>query len=331
MPRNHENGNCQDEAGAAGREKEARGKDTVQAVAVQMGISPFELEANRRQLCEWIERVCDEGATDLIVFPELANSGYVRPRDRAFGREYLKTAETIPGPTTERVGVIARKRRVAIVVGINEADPTVPGVLYNSAAVIDESGEVIGVHRKLHIPGEEKHYFRGGDSIEVFRLACGVIGVNICMDAFFPELARIQCLQGAEILVMPFNTTQYCDHPATIEYLAAVRAIENKCFAAASNRVGVDGPNDFNGLSAIADPYGRILAKVGKDEVALRAELRSDVLYEERAFHPVFTDRREELYGPIVKRVGSEARWRRERISGRQAVPAQEEREEAVS
>ena len=192
-----------------------------------------------------------------------------------------------------------------IVVGICEKDPKISGMMYNSATLLLPSSEIGGIHRKVHIPGEEKHYFRKGNEIAVFNTDLGRIGLNICYDFWFPEISRIQILKGAEILCALFNTPSPVCPANKLEFLSAARALENRSYVVSCNRVGKYGDTAFFGGSAVAGPFGDILASAprdGKTEVLVTAELYFDRLLEERSFQPVFKDRRPELYGELVER-----------------------------
>lgn len=277
-------------------------KDEVHVAAIQMDITWLEPEKNVRRMCELAARVSQEQPTDLVIFPELANTGYVIQRSREFGRKYLEHADTIPGYTTDELGRVAADRGLHIAVGICQRHPTVPGTLYNSAVLLGPTGEVIGVHHKVHIPGEEKHYFYPGNTVEVHRTELGNIGVMVCYDLRFPELARLMALQGAEMLIAVYNgPLRARDLAARFEFTACMRAQENQCYVVACNRTGTNGDVEFAGCSAIAAPTGGVLALAKDGEEILRATCTRDLLLEERAFHTNFRDRRPELYGPLCQ------------------------------
>ena len=273
----------------------------VDVAIAQIEVRSLSPEENRKKLEETAAEVAAAHGPDLILFPELANTGYVIDRDREFGEQYLRLAETIPGPTTAAVGRVAAARQVHVIVGLAEAHPTIPATIYDSAALIGPSGEVVGVQRKLHIPGQEKHYFARGARPRLFDTELGRIGITICYDAFFPELARVLALGGAHFICCPFNTAARFDHPDTMRAIAQTRAIENKLFVATCNRVGQDHGLQFYGRSAAADPYGNVLAEAGEDEEILMVTFDGAELWRERAYHPVFVDRRPELYGSLTE------------------------------
>jgi len=182
-------------------------REKVEVAAVQMDIAWLDPEKNLEKMLSFIERIHREKDVDLIVFPELANTGYIKERDKEFGKQYLKKAEKIPGPFTEALGEAAKKHGLYIISGFCELHPEIPATVYNSALMMNPKGEIVGVHHKLHIPGEENHYFYPGSTTDVYRTDLGNIGMNVCYDAIFPELSRILALKGAEIICAVFNRT----------------------------------------------------------------------------------------------------------------------------
>ena len=124
--------------------------------------------------------------------------------------------------------------------------------MYNTAVLISPNGQLEDIHRKVHIPGEEKHYFFPGDKIEVFKTSVGKVGLMICYDLWFPEICRIQALKGAEIFCAPFNTSFIASPPNMLEFIPATRVLENRVYVLACNRVGQFGKTVFLGGSAIA-------------------------------------------------------------------------------
>jgi predicted amidohydrolase len=250
-----------------------------------------------------------EHAADLVVFPELATTGYIEPHsDADFARRLYGASETIPGPTTATLAEAARNGDVHVIAGVSELHPSIPHVLFNSAILIDNEGELIGVHRKVHACLEEKNYYAPGDAIEVFDTALGRVALNVCYDVRFPELARIQALHGAEIIVSIWASfVQDGKVPeSSIRERCATRAMENALFFLGCNRSGVEGSRTFYGHSAIAAPSGVTLAASASDaEEVVRAELLADSLASQRAYLTVFRDRRPELYGAILAPLAS--------------------------
>jgi predicted amidohydrolase len=277
-------------------------KPQVRVAAVQMEVKWLDPEANARAMASWIARAAGEGDVDLVVFPELANSGYVTVRDREYLRRYYAAAERVPGPTTECLGAAARQHRVWVVAGLLEAHPTIPGTMYNSAVLIDADGRVAGVYRKTHLPGEEKHYFYAGSAVEPFDTPLGRLGLLVCADNSFPELPRLLALRGTEILVVPYARRRM-KNPELYVGMTATRAYENQTFVIACNRVGQEADTVFEGRTAIAAPSGEILARAdAEEETIVRAVLSAEAVVEARLYQSRFRDRRPDLYGPLGER-----------------------------
>lgn len=276
-------------------------KERLVVAAVQMSTKWLSPEENLEYMKNAIARARTELQADLVIFPELSNTGYIKDRDKEFGKQFIKCAERIPGPTTNALGEQAKKYGVYVIAGIGELHPDIPAMLYNSAVLIGPTGEIIGIHHKVHIPGEEKHYFIPGNTAEVYKTDIGNIGITICYDGQFPELTRILALKGAEVLCMIWNMPSFSNSPALLEHYTAARAAENRMYAISCNRVGKDGEIGFFGHSAIADPIGNLLASSEEEEAIISATLTQDILYEERAQQPVFRDRRPDMYAYLTK------------------------------
>lgn len=281
-------------------------RDKVRGSLVQMEVASLEPKKNASRMKEFIENIFDNGGADLILFPELANTGYVQLLDQDFGREFLKCAEPIPGYTTDILAKLAKKHQTHIVVGLAELHPRIPGTVYNSLVLIGPQKELLGIHHKLHIPDEEKHYFYPGSTLEVYQTEIGNIGMTVCWDNLFPELPRILALKGMEILCSGYSWGKPTSVHKRVTYIptrfrcfSMMHAISNRVYAMACNPVGKYDGHDFDGHSAIAGPDGKILAyaeKEGEEEV-LFVEFSNDHLLEMRAISPIFRDRRPELYG----------------------------------
>ena len=276
-------------------------KDTVIVSAVQMPTKWLDSKENINYIKSSIAKAKNENNADLIVFPELSNTGYIKERDKKFGRQFIKYAEKIPGPSTEELGKQAKKYGVYLVVGLAEHHSEIPGMLYNAAVLISPKGELVGVHHKMHIPGEEKHYFMPGSTCDTYKTDIGNIGMVICYDGQFPEFTRSLALKGAEILCMIWNMPSFSNPPELLEHITATRAAENRMFAVSCNCIGVQGKIDFFGHSVISDPVGNFLAMAGTKETIISATLKEEVLLEERIQQPVFRDRRPDMYSYLLK------------------------------
>ena len=222
--------------------------------------------------------------------------------------EHYAYAEPVPdGPTVGRMQELARELGMVLVLPVYEEEQ--PGVLYNTAAVVDADGTYLGKYRKTHIPQLpgfwEKFYFRPGNlGYPVFDTAVGRIGVYICYDRHFPEGWRALGLAGAQIVFNPSATSRsLSSHLWRLEQPAA--AVANQYFVAAINRVGIEplGDNDFYGTSYFVDPEGRFVGEPASahDEELVVRDLdlgRLDVVRNRWAF---YRDRRPDAYDPLTR------------------------------
>ena len=221
--------------------------------------------------------------------------------------EFYSWAEAIPdGPTTKRMQELAAETGMVLVVPMYEQEQ--PGVLYNTAAVIDADGTYLGKYRKTHIPQVngfwEKFYFRPGNlGFPVFDTAAGKVGVYICYDRHFPEGWRALGLGGAQMVFNPSATSRsHSSYIWQVEQPAS--AVANMYFVGAINRVGKEelGDNDFYGTSYFADPRGQFVDGTASDqeEELLVRDLDLDLIEEVRAQWAFYRDRRPETYDSIT-------------------------------
>ena len=239
----------------------------------------------------------------ILCLQEIFNTPYFCPSQDA---AWYATAEPVPGPTTERLSEYARNYGMAMVVPVYEKEA--PGILYNSAAVIDADGTYLGKYRKTHIPHTagfwEKYFFRPGNlGYPVFETAHARVGVYICYDRHFPEGARALGLNGAEIVYNPSATVAGLSrHLWELEQPAL--AVANGYFMGCVNRVGVEAPwnlGEFFGCSYFVDPRGEIVAMAsGEKDELLVADLDLDLIEEVRATWQFYRDRRPESYDTLV-------------------------------
>jgi predicted amidohydrolase len=196
---------------------------------------------------------------DLLIFPELHLTGYTM-RD-----EVSHLAEPIPGPSTKRVEAVAREHGVHVVFGMPE-ESEVKGVLHNTAVLVGPKG-LVGKYRKVHLPThsvfEERRYYRPGREAAVFKTDLGVIGLSICYDLYFPELTRLQALQGAELVVCISASPGL--RRRFFEGFCLSRAMENAIYLAYVNRVGVEEGLQFWGGSRVVAPNGSVLTQCKYD------------------------------------------------------------------
>jgi len=228
--------------------------------------------------------------------------------------KWYRSAEPIPGPTTQIMQEAAKKHNMVLVVPMYEEAMT--GVYYNTAAVIDADGRYLGKYRKTHIPhvqaGEspatgfwEKFYFKPGNlGYPVFDTAYCKVGVYICYDRHFPEGARLLGLNGAEIVFNPSATTA-----GLSEYLwkleQPAHAVANGYYVGAINRVGWEEPwnmGEFYGQSYLVNPRGQFeaMGSRDRDEVVI-ADMELDMIREVREVWQFYRDRRPETYGDMIK------------------------------
>jgi N-carbamoylputrescine amidase len=251
----------------------------------------------------------------IICLQELFRSQYFCREENA---ERFNLAESIPGPSTEVIGKIARELKVIVVASLFERRAA--GLYHNTAAVIGTEGELLGMYRKMHIPDDplyyEKYYFTPGDlGFKNFDTPFGRIGVLVCWDQWYPEGARVTALQGANILFYP---TAIGWHPSEKDQFGEAQldawrtiqrahAIANGIYVAAVNRVGYEGPAEngleFWGSSFVADPFGQVISQASRDkEEILVAECDPGRMEEVRRNWPFLRDRRIDAYAPILSR-----------------------------
>ncbi|WP_149202036.1 nitrilase-related carbon-nitrogen hydrolase [Actinotalea subterranea] len=255
---------------------------------------------------DFARQAAAQGA-QVVAFQELFYGPYFGITQDA---AYYDYAESVPGPTVDRFAALARELGMVMVLPVYEEDQ--PGVLYNTAAVVDADGTYLGKYRKHHIPHLpkfwEKFYFRPGNlGWPVFETAVGRVGVNICYDRHFPEGWRTLALNGAEIVFNPNATAPGISNKLwEIEQPAA--AVANGYFVAANNRVGRedneygDEAVEFYGSSYFVGPDGNVIGDVGSSTepgVVVR-DLDLDAMRTVRERWQFFRDRRPDAYGPIV-------------------------------
>ena len=261
-----------------------------------------------------IEEAAKSGA-QVICLQELFRSQYFCRDEKA---ELFDLAESIPGPSTEALGKLAKSLGVVVVASLFEK--RAHGLYHNTAAILGTDGEIMGLYRKMHIPDDplyfEKFYFTPGDlGFKNFDTPFGRIGVLVCWDQWYPEGARLTAMQGASILYYP---TAIGWHPAekaefgeaqtdAWKTIQRSHAIANGIYVAAVNRVGFEGPAErgleFWGNSFVADPFGRVITQASADkEEILLVEIDPAMQDEVRRNWPFFRDRRIDAYGAMTSR-----------------------------
>jgi predicted amidohydrolase len=290
---------------------------TIRVAAVSMNGLLGEPERVLNAIAGWCEKAAAEKA-QLVLFPELVIHGHCTPNT-------WDVAESVPdGPSVRRLLQLARHHRLFLVVGLSEKERD---IVYNTQVVIGPDS-FLGKQRKLHLSRDEVLYYKGGRDINVFDLGPCKIGIVICYDNQFPEIARVLALRGADVLLMPHaaRIKMWDDNPQSQaaarryshEYFAsyALRARENACFAVLTDQVGRagyvdmyprDSPNQPHhaGAALVFGPDGELLATTQPERIAeemIVATLNAAELAKQRALaNYTLRTRRPELFGELVR------------------------------
>ena len=274
---------------------------TVAAIQCPLGASRDE---NVTRVLGHIEAAADQGA-QVILPPELFEGPYFCRHERD---EFFAWARPVEGnETLQAVQALAARREVVVPVSFFER---AGHAYYNSLAMVDADGAMLGLYRKSHIPDgpgyEEKFYFRPGDTgFRAFATRFGKIGVGICWDQWFPECARAMMLRGAELLMYPTAIGSEPHDPGLDtkdpwQRAMIGHAVSNVVPVVAANRIGDEEGQRFYGASFIADHRGDKVAELaGQAEGVITATFDLDRLAATRASWGFFRDRRPELYGVL--------------------------------
>jgi N-carbamoylputrescine amidase len=265
---------------------------------------------------ERLVRDASQRGAKIICLQELFRTQYFCQVE---DHKYFEFAEEIPGPSTERLGKLAKELEVVIIGSLFERRAA--GLYHNTAAILDADGTFLGKYRKMHIPDDplfyEKFYFTPGDlGFKSWKTKFAQVGVLVCWDQWYPEGARLTAMQGAEILFFPtaigwhpfekqeFGTRQH----SSWETIQRSHAIANGCYVAVPNRIGHEAPDggagiEFWGQSFIADPSGQIVAKGSVDqEEIVTADVDLKLIEQQRTHWPFLRDRRIDAYSDLTKR-----------------------------
>jgi N-carbamoylputrescine amidase len=273
---------------------------TFRAAAASVRNYLGEKEKSTKQVDDWSAMAAAQGA-ELILFPELNVTGY---STSPFARQI---AETVPGPSTEKIIEIAGKREITICFGVIEQD----GGNYHCTHVLVNGNGIIGKQRKIHVPVQEQGIWSAGNSIEVFDIGKAKIGISICRDSFFDEMTRTLYFKGAEVVLMPFG---YYNVPRSrylqdsIHGMSIIKASWTNgyycvvCNSAEGREPSEWEPNGsrFPGWAGVFSPWGRKIRFIedeGNSEALVVEELTAEEL-EDRRCHPNFLAKelRPELY-----------------------------------
>ena len=273
----------------------------ITVAVVQMHPLLGKVEDNLIAMGKFVDRVCTEQKVNLIVFPELATTGY------ELGVGFTDVAERVPGPAVNLLAQRAADYSTHIVFGLVTKEK-VESTIYNAAAVIGPDGEILGEYRKLHLPGEERLAFRPGFRLPVFETTFGTIGVLLGWDLAFPETARCLALDGAELLCVCANwghapAEERDGYIAEWRTYVHARALENAFYVAAANRIGEEYSYRFLGDSMVVGAKGEIYASIDEEiEGYAVATIDLDAVRNTREELQLIQCRAPQSYRPIVRR-----------------------------
>jgi N-carbamoylputrescine amidase len=292
-------------------------------VAVIQQQNTADLDANLARSMDKIREAVAQGA-QLVMLQELHRSLYFcQSEDTAM----FDLAETVPGPSTDALGALARELQVVIVASLFEKRAT--GLYHNTAVVLESDGHLAGLYRKMHIPDDpgfyEKFYFTPGDAtfnaghsgFTPIRTSVGKLGLLVCWDQWYPEAARLMALAGADLLLYPTaigwdRTDDSEEQNRQLDAWITVQrahAVANGLPVLVANRTGFEpGPDgnggiDFWGNSFVCGPQGEYLARADRDrEQTLVVDLDMARSEEVRRIWPYLRDRRVDAYQDLTKR-----------------------------
>ena len=273
------------------------------------------VEANLARIAERVAEAAGAGA-QLVLLQELHNGAYFCQHEDV---AEFDQAEAIPGPSTERLGALAKQHGVVIVGSLFERRAA--GLYHNTAVVLERDGRLVGRYRKMHIPDDpgfyEKFYFTPGDlGFEPITTSVGRLGVLVCWDQWYPEAARLMALAGAELLLYPtaigWDPTDPQDEKDRQRgaWILSHRghAVANGLPVLSCNRVGheqspLDAAGiDFWGNSHVLGPQGEFLAEAGAEPQLLVVDVDLARSEQVRRIWPFLRDRRIDAYGDLLKR-----------------------------
>jgi len=246
---------------------------------------------------EEIERLSEQfRSADLVVLPELCNSGY---NFDSLEQAQATAGNAQHGDFVKYLLALSKRHNQYIVSGINERDGE-SGLLYNSAVLVGPQAHV-GVYRKLHLFMREKDFFEPGNlGLPVFDIGLCRVGILICFDWIFPEAWRVLALKGADIVCHPANLVI----PGHAQRAVPVHAVMNHIFIVTANRIGQERDLTFTGLSTIANPKGEVLAQASETETEVRIVEIDIAMARNKAITPrndVLADRRPEEYTELTR------------------------------
>lgn len=225
----------------------------ITVALVQMAPELADPETNLRKMGDFVDRICSEQPTELIVFPELSHSG------NELGLRATDVAERVPGHATNYLAKRASDFGVHIVLGMVIKEK-VESILYNGLVCLSPEGDVAAEYHKVHLLGEERQVYRNGFRFATVEAEWGRFGVMLGADLAFPEAARSLTLDGAELIVVGANWDEQFQASWRAHIIS--RACENAVFVGAANRVGEEPTRRFEGESIMVGPLGEVYTVV---------------------------------------------------------------------
>lgn len=266
----------------------------ITVAVVQSNPRLNEVGENITHMSELVEKICVNQKVDLIVFPELATSGY------ECGIRFTDLAERVPGPSVNLLAQQADAFGTHIVFGMPFKE-RVESIIYDAVIMVGPDGEIMGDYRKVHLHGEERLAFRAGYRYSVIEANFGSVGLMIGWDMAFPEAPRSLALEGAEIICVCSSWEQ----PYLEEWNAFMlaRAFENAVFIAAANRVGEEPTYSFFGHSMVMGPRGEVYATIDEPiEGYAIAKIDLDDVRRHREDSQLFQLRQPQTYRAVVRK-----------------------------
>ncbi|MBT7261802.1 MAG: carbon-nitrogen family hydrolase [Desulfobacula sp.] len=260
-------------------------KNHFKAGTVQFDVKSGQNETNLDTVLGHLAKLVSKKVT-LAVLPEMFSC--------SFDNESLSKHSIFTQKILESLSLFAKKNRIAIAGSLPEKEKD---QIYNTMVFIDVDGKIKARYRKLHLfrlTGEHL-YYTAGNKIVTIDTSFGKLGLMICYDLRFPELARSLCLADAQMILVSAQWPESRkEHWKT---LIKARSIENQLFMVCSNRTGMEGDLKFPGMSMIVDPMGNILTETGSSETISFADINPGLVKKARTLIPCSKDRRKEIYG----------------------------------
>ena len=260
-------------------------KMKFKAGAVQFDVKAGQIEANLNTILGYLEELASDNV-NLAVLPEMFSC--------SFDNENLREHSELTEKVLKRLSLFAKENQIAIAGSLPEKRND---QIFNTMVFIERDGQIKARYRKLHLfklTGEHL-YYSAGNEIAVIDSSFGRIGLMICYDLRFPELARALSLSGVQMIIVCAQWPESRkDHWET---LIKARAIENQLFMVCSNRTGMEDDLKFPGMSMVVDSMGSILIQGKDNDTSIFADVDLNVVKHARALIPCMADRRDDIYG----------------------------------